>query len=433
MTKPPRRPPLPEGSPDWLQTGMEHIWLPYTQMAVEDPPLAVTGAEGVHIRLADGRELLDGMASWWTACHGYNHPRIVAAIREQAEALCHVMFGGLANEPALTLARRLAHLAPGDLSHVFFSDSGSVAVEVALKMAQQYWFNKGETGRTRFVCFTGGYHGDTFGAMGVSDADEGFHRVFKDALIPQLTTDIPRDKVALESYREILDKDGESIAGVIIEPLVQGAGGMLFHDAQALGIVIAEAQARGIPVIADEIFTGFGRLGHMFACDAAGVVPDIMCLSKALTGGALGLGATIARPHIFEAFLGDGLDAAFMHGPTFMANPIACAAANASLDLFEDEPRVSQAARMEAQLLAGLAPCRDMAGVTNVRAMGAIGVVEVDDLPFGRLTALRRAFIERGLWVRPFGRIVYLTPALTMGEADIDRLASGIRAVLHGN
>lgn len=433
MTEGSGRPPLPAGTPDWLEAGIDHVWLPYTQMALEDPPLPVVAAEGVHIRLADGRELLDGMASWWTACHGYNHPRIVAAIREQAETLCHVMFGGLSHEPALTLARRLAHFAPGDLAHVFFSDSGSVAVEVALKMALQYWVNKGEAGHARFLCFRGGYHGDTMGAMGVSDAEEGFHRVFKGALAPPLVADIPRDKVALEAFTGLLDKEGAAIAGVIIEPLVQGAGGMLFHDAQALGIIVGEAQGRGIPVIADEIFTAFGRLGHMFACDAAGVVPDILCLSKALTGGALGLGATVARPHIFEAFLGGGLEAAFMHGPTFMANPIACAAANASLDLFEAEPRLAQSVRMEGPLLAGLGPCAGLPGVRDVRAMGAIGVVELEELSFDRLRTLRRAFIERGLWVRPFGRIVYLTPALTMEEADIERLTDGVCAVLHGN
>jgi adenosylmethionine-8-amino-7-oxononanoate aminotransferase len=433
MARKPQKPPLPKGSPDWLTAGMDHVWLPYTQMAVEDPPLAVVGAEGVRIRLADGRELLDGMASWWTACHGYNPPSIVQAVQRQAETLSHVMFGGLAHEPALTLARRLAHIAPGDLAHVFFSDSGSVAVEVALKMALQYWVNQGARGRTRFLCFSGGYHGDTFGAMAVSDAEHGFHRVFADALADNLMVDLPRDKPALAAYQETLATQGDTIAGVIVEPLVQGGGGMLFHDAQVLGLAVAEAQSRGIPVIADEIFTGFGRLGHMLACDAAGVVPDIMCLSKALTGGVLGLGATIARPHIFEAFAGPDLDAAFMHGPTFMANPIACAAANASLDLFDGEPRLAQAAQMEGLLEAGLHPCRSLPGVADVRTMGALGVVELEDLPFERLIALRRAFIEAGLWVRPFGRIVYLTPALVMEEGDVEHLCNGVCLSLRGN
>ncbi len=321
-------------------------------------------------------------------------------------------------------------MTPGDLERVFFSDSGSVAVEVALKMALQYWVNRGEPGRRRFVCFSGGYHGDTIGAMGVSDADEGFHKVFADVLGDNLTVDLPADKPRLEAYRATLDAHGAEIAGVIVEPLVQGAGGMLFHDAQVLGLVAGEAQARGIPVIADEIFTGFGRLGHMFACDAAGVVPDILCLSKGLTGGAIGLGATLARPQIFDAFRGESLEAAFMHGPTYMANPLACAAANASLDLFEQEPRLAQAQRIEAALAEGLAPCREIAGVADIRVMGAIGVVELEDLPLERLYALRRGFIERGLWVRPFGRIVYLTPALIMDERDVLRLADGINQVL---
>ncbi|MDX1486127.1 MAG: adenosylmethionine--8-amino-7-oxononanoate transaminase [Alphaproteobacteria bacterium] len=433
MTKPPVRPSLPAGAPGWLAAGIDHLWLPYTQMAAEAPPLPVAATEGVTIRLADGRELLDGMASWWTACHGYNHPHIVAALVEQAERMPHVMFGGLAHEPALQLARRLAEILPGDLAHVFFSDSGSVAVEVALKMALQYWVNEGESGRTRFVCFTGGYHGDTFGAMAVSDAEEGFHRVFRDHLAGNLTVALPRDKARLETFVELLDGCGNEIAGVIVEPLVQGGGGMLFHDAEVLRVVVAEAQARGIPVIADEVFTGFGRTGHMFACDAAGVVPDVMVLSKALTGGAIGLGATIARPHIFEAFLGPDLDAAFMHGPTYMANPLATAAANASLDLFETEPRLEQAASLDAWLEAGLAPCREIDGVADVRAMGAVGVVELDALPLTRLYELRAAFIDRGLWIRPFGRIVYLTPALVMNEGEVARLCAGICEVLRGN
>jgi adenosylmethionine-8-amino-7-oxononanoate aminotransferase len=417
-------------APGWFEAGLDHIWLPYTQMGVEEPPLAVTGTDGVRIHLADGRELVDGMASWWTACHGYNHPHIVAAMTDQARVMPHVMFGGLVHQGALRLAARLAAITPGDLDRVFFSDSGSVAVEVALKMALQYWVNAGEAGRTRFVCFEGGYHGDTMGAMGVSGAEEGFHSAFRGAITQQITTPLPRDRAAGAEFEALLEERGGEIAAVIIEPLVQGAGGMLFHDAETVRRVAAAAQARGIPVIADEIFTGFGRTGQMFACEAAELVPDIMCLSKGLTGGAVGLGATVARPHIFEAFLGDDLSAAFMHGPTYMANPVACAAANASLDLFEREPRLDQAARIEARLRDGLEPCRALDGVLGVRVLGAIGVVELDDLPLPLLYRLRRGFIERGLWVRPFGRIVYLTPALVMEDSDIDSLCAGIGEVL---
>ncbi|MCZ6848806.1 MAG: adenosylmethionine--8-amino-7-oxononanoate transaminase [Alphaproteobacteria bacterium] len=419
-------------APGWFEAGLAHIWLPYTQMGVEEPPLAVRRTDGVHIHLADGRELIDGMASWWTACHGYNHPHMVAAMTDQARVMPHVMFGGLVHEGALRLARRLAAITPGDLDRVFFSDSGSVAVEVALKMALQYWVNAGEAGRTRFVCFQGGYHGDTFGAMGVSDSEQGFGSTFRGALATQITTALPRDRAAGAEFETLLEARRGEIAAVIVEPLVQGAGGMVFHDADTLARVAAAAKKRGIPVIADEIFTGFGRTGRMFACQAAELVPDIMCLSKALTGGAVGLGATIARPHIFDAFLGDDLARAFMHGPTYMANPVACAAANASLDLFDTEPRLDQAARMEARLEAGLAPLRTIDGVVGVRAMGAIGVVELDQLPLPLLTRLRRRFIDRGLWVRPFGRVVYLTPALVMEEGDIDRLCAGIGEVLQG-
>ncbi len=419
-------------APGWFEAGLAHIWLPYTQMGVEEPPLAVRRTDGVHIHLADGRELIDGMASWWTACHGYNHPHIVAAMTDQARVMPHVMFGGLVHEGALRLARRLAAITPGDLDRVFFSDSGSVAVEVALKMALQYWVNAGEAGRTRFVCFQGGYHGDTFGAMGVSDSEQGFGSTFRGALATQITTALPRDRAGGAQFETLLEARRGEIAAVIVEPLVQGAGGMVFHDADTLARVAAAARSRGIPVIADEIFTGFGRTGRMFACQAAELVPDIMCLSKALTGGAVGLGATIVRPHIFDAFLGDDLARAFMHGPTYMANPVACAAANASLDLFDTEPRLDQAARMEARLEAGLAPLRAIDGVVGVRAMGAIGVVELDQLPLPLLTRLRRGFTDRGLWVRPFGRVVYLTPALVMEEGDIDRLCAGIGEVLRG-
>lgn len=406
-----------------------HIWLPYTQMGVEAPPVAVASTHGTRIVLADGRELIDGIGSWWTACHGYNHPRIVEAIRAQAAVMPHVMFGGLVHDGALRLAARLAALAPGDLSRVFFSDSGSTAVEVALKMALQYWTNRGQSGRTRFVCFAGGYHGDTMAAMSVSD-DSGYARAFTGALAAQLRLPLPVGEAGRAAYARALDAAGATLAGVIFEPAVQGAGGMLFHDDATIRAVVEEARARGLPVIADEIFTGFHRTGPLFACAGAGAVPDILCLGKALTGGALGMGATLARTHIFDAFMGCDLDAAFMHGPTFMANPLACAAANASLDLFETEPRAGQVRVIEAALRAGLAPCRALPGIADVRVTGAIGVVELADLPYDRLLRLRAAFLDAGLWVRPFGRIVYLTPAFTISAADLDALTSGICRVL---
>jgi adenosylmethionine-8-amino-7-oxononanoate aminotransferase len=411
------------------QAGLSHIWLPYTQMGAEPPPVTVAGTSGVRLRLADGRELIDGVASWWTACHGYNHPHIVNAIAEQARAMPHVMFGGLVHDGALRLADRLATLAPGGAGRVFFSDSGSTAVEVALKIALQYWVNRGATGRTKFVCFRGGYHGDTVAAMSVSD-DAGFAAAFAGALPQQLRLDLPRGKAGRAAYAKALDAHRDSLAGVIFEPSVQGAGGMLFHDTETVRAVVEEAQARDLPVIADEIFTGFLRTGPLFACDEAGVVPDILCLGKGLTGGALGMGATLAQPHIFDAFLGDDLTKAFMHGPTFMANPLACAAANASLDLFETEPRAAQVREMQAALRDGLAPACTLPGVVDVRVRGAIGVVELDDLPLESLYKLRAAFVERGLWVRPFGRIVYLTPAFIIGKDDLAALTDGICQVL---
>lgn len=424
-------------APGWFQAGLPHIWLPYTQMGAEPPPVPVAATDGVRITLADGRELIDGMASWWTACHGYNHPHIVAALKRQAETMPHVMFGGLAHEGALTLAKRLAEITPGDLGHAFFSDSGSTAVEVAMKMALQYAIIRGKPGRRKFVCFRFGYHGDTIAAMSVSDGDEGFAKTFAGVLPRQITAELPRDPMARERYAALLDQHREEIAGVIFEPAVQGAGGMIFHDDDTLRAVAEEAEARSIPVIADEIFTGFHRTGPLFATAGAGpdpvCVPDILCLGKGLTGGAIGLGATLARGHIFDAFLGDDLDRALMHGPTYMANPLACAAANASLDLFEDEPRAEQVSAIEGALADGLAPARDLPGVLDVRVRGAIGVVELDRLPLARLYALRAAFVDAGLWVRPFGRIVYLTPAFTIEEADLARLTRGICRVLAEN
>ena len=412
------------------RAGLSHIWLPYTQMAKEPPPATVAATSGVRLTLADGRELIDGMASWWTACHGYNHPHITAALKAQADVMPHVMFGGLVHDGALRLAERLAALAPGDIERVFFSDSGSTAVEVALKMAVQYGINRGHAGRGTFVCFPGGYHGDTIAAMSVSDGDDGFAATFKGLLPEQILADLPRGPAARAAYAALLDARRGELAGVIFEPAVQGAGGMIFHDDATLRAVVEEAQARGIPVIADEVFTGFHRTGPLFACTGAGVVPDILCLSKALTGGALGMGATLARRHIFNAFLGDDLGRAFMHGPTYMANPLACAAANASLDLFARHDYAARAAHIEGRLRGGLAPARDLPGVVDVRVRGAIGVVELEDLPLERLYRLRAAFMDRGLWVRPFGRILYLTPALTMQDADLARLTGGICAVL---
>jgi adenosylmethionine---8-amino-7-oxononanoate aminotransferase len=420
----------------WYKAGLSHVWLPYTQMKTAAAPLAVTGTNGSRITLADGRELIDGIASWWTACHGYNHPHIRAAVERQLAQMPHVMFGGLVHEPALTLAGRLtAMLAQDkpacDLDRVFFSDSGSVAVEVALKIAVQYWRNRGaqtQAGtRSRVVAFNGGYHGDTTGAMAVSDPEGSFHTAFRGLLPQPIIVDLPTDAARTAALEATLAQRADEVAAIIVEPLVQGAGGMRFHSPQVLKTLRAIADRYEVLLIFDEIFTGFGRTGRMFAFQEAGVLPDILTLSKALTGGTLPLAATVARRKIFDAFWSDDPSQALMHGPTFMANPLACAAANASLDLFAREARLAQVARISAALREGLEPCRKLPGVKDVRIKGGIGVVELDRI--SDLDALRQRFIAAGVFIRPFDNIVYLTPAFTIGEDDLDRLMEAVRRV----
>jgi adenosylmethionine-8-amino-7-oxononanoate aminotransferase len=412
------------GFPDWYRDGMEHVWLPYAQMKTVSPPLAVVGSQGARIRLSDGRELIDGIASWWTACHGYNQPHIRDAILHQLHQLPHVMFGGLAHEQALTLARRLAPLLPGDLTRVFFSESGSVAVEIAMKMAAQYWINRGVRGRKHFVAFKGGYHGDTTGAMSVSDPESGMHALLAGLLPAQHSVDLPKDEAGSAALDKLLGARADSIAGIIVEPLVQGAGGMLLHDAATLKRLSALAEKYDVLLIFDEIFTGFGRTGTMFACEAADVIPDIITLSKALTGGTLPLAATVATRKVFEAFWSDDPKKALMHGPTFMANAMGCAAANASLDLFEQEPRLAQVAAISSALSEGLEPCRGRAGVKDVRVKGAIGVVEMERI--AELDILRARFIEEGVFVRPFSNVIYLTPAFTIAPDELKKLTDAV-------
>jgi adenosylmethionine-8-amino-7-oxononanoate aminotransferase len=417
------------GSPAWLQAGFKHLWLPYAQMQTAPMPLPVVRAEGVRLHLADGSSLIDGISSWWTQAHGYNHPHIRKAVAAQLDQLPHVMLGGLANEPAMVLATRLAKLAPGDLDHVFFCESGSVSVEVAMKMAIQYWINRGVRGRTRFVSFRHGYHGDTMACMSICDPDEGMHGHFKGYLPEQIVVPLPVDMAGEAAFIELLAQRGDEIAGIILEPLVQGAGGMKFHDPSVLGFLRRITEARGHLLILDEIMTGFGRLGSMFACEQAGIVPDIMTLSKALSGGTLPLSAAIARQHVYAAFLSERHETALMHGPTYMGNPLACAAANASLDLFEREPRLAQVAAIETQMRTELEACRGFKGVIDVRVKGAIGVVELDRA--GEGAWLRPHFLKRGVWIRPFGNIVYLAPPFVIDTKDLAQLTGAIVDVLH--
>ena len=338
------------------------------------------------------------------------------------------MLGGLVHAPAVELAARLAALLPGDLEHVFFTESGSVAVEVAMKIALQYRFNRGEEGRTRFVSFRGGYHGDTFAAMSVCDPEEGMHRLFRAALPQQLVVPLPVTEEAVREFERMLGVHARESTAIILEPLVQAAGGMKFHSPETLARIAAAARRFDLLLILDEIATGFGRTGTLFACEQAGVEPDLITLSKALTGGTMPLAATIASTRVYEAFLSDDFGHALMHGPTFAGNPLACTAANASLDLFASEPRLRQVAAIEAQLARGLAACRGLGGVRDVRVRGAIGVVQLTREP--QLEALRARFVRHGVWVRPFGDVVYLMPPLVIDSQDLERLIVAIHDVL---
>ena len=342
------------------------------------------------------------------------------------------MFAGLVHEPALRLAQRLAALLPGDLERVFFTESGSVAVEVALKMAIQYWHNKGQAEKRRIVYFRHAYHGDTFATMALCDPEEGMHTLFAGSMPDQLMAELPTGEKMRGAFDLLLKTHRQRVAAVIIEPLVQGAGGMKMHDAATLAFVAESCRRNDVLLIADEIMTGFGRSGRMFAYEEAAqlanTVPDILCLSKALTGGTLPLAATVARKRVFEAFLGEDSATALMHGPTYMANPLACAAANASLDLFESEPRLQQVAAIEAQLREQLAPCRDLTGVAGVRVKGAIGAVELSGSI--DLDGLRRRFTELGVWVRPFGNVVYLMPPFIIAAEELATLTAAVRQVL---
>jgi adenosylmethionine-8-amino-7-oxononanoate aminotransferase len=414
--------------PGWLTRGWGHVWLPYAQMQTAPLPLPVVRTAGSKIYLADGRVLIDGIASWWTACHGYNHPHIRQAVSKQLEAMPHVMFGGLGHEPAYVLAARLAALLPDPLNRVFFTDSGSVAVEVAIKIAVQSRLNRGERGRTKILGFMGGYHGDTLGTMAICDPEEGMHGMFAGLLPEHPVIPLPKDAASIAAFDDFLEANAGTLAAIIVEPLVQGAGGMVMHGPDVLRHLRKAADHYGLTLIFDEIFTGFGRTGTMFAFQQAGVAPDIVTLSKALTGGTSPLAATIASDELFAAFLSNSADTALMHGPTYMANPLGCAAANASLDLFETEPRLARAAAISAQLAAELEACRGLPNVVDVRVLGAIGVVELAAIP--NPAALRMRLVEQGVWIRPFRNIVYLTPALTIGGEELSVLTGAIKSVL---
>jgi adenosylmethionine-8-amino-7-oxononanoate aminotransferase len=422
--------------PDWQHLDREFVWHPYSAVGTDLPVFPVVGADGVRLRLADGRELIDGMSSWWCAIHGYNVPEINAALQRQAQSLAHVMFGGLTHQPAATLAARLVDLTPPGLENVFFADSGSVAVEVALKMAIQYWQARDRAEKQHFVTIRGGYHGDTFGAMSVCDPVTGMHRLFTDALTRQYFAAAPTSRYGepctdadSASLAALLAQHHERLAALILEPVVQGAGGMRFYAAGFLERARALCERYGVLLIADEIATGFGRTGRLFACEHAGISPDILCLGKALTGGYLTLAATLSTAEVAQTIRA-GKPGLLMHGPTFMANPLACSVALASIQRLLDTPWQSRVCRIEQQLAAELAPCRACAAVADVRILGAIGVVELHE-PVDMRT-LPRQFVEAGVWVRPFGRLVYLMPPYIIEPAELSLLTAAVRHVVGG-
>jgi adenosylmethionine-8-amino-7-oxononanoate aminotransferase len=402
--------------------------MPYTQMKTAAPPLHVVSTDDVRLTLADGRVLIDGIASWWTACHGYNHPHITQAITQQALQMPHVMLGGIVHDQALRLSERVADLTLGPQSKVFFSESGSVAVEVALKIAVQYWMNRGNANRKKFICFEGAYHGDTSGAMAVCDPQDSMHAHFKGYLIQQYPHAIPETDEQRSAFAAFVQERSDSIAGVIIEPMIQMAAGIRMHTAEALNGIRKICQQHGLLMIADEVATGFGRTGSMFAFEQTNFQPDILCLGKALTGGSVPLAATVANEKVYSAFHSDRSTDALMHGPTFTGNAIACAAANASLDLFETEPRLEQVASINETLNKYLAPLSDHPSVKQVRIHGAVAAVEVDRaFDVGRTI---KTFAEMGVFIRPIHNVVYLAPSFTIPTVDLKVLCDAIARLL---
>ncbi|WP_409043801.1 adenosylmethionine--8-amino-7-oxononanoate transaminase [Proteus mirabilis] len=421
-------------TPDDIAFDLRHIWHPYTSMSNPLPAYPIVSAKGVELTLANGKQLIDGMSSWWAAIHGYNHPELNTAVTEQLAAMSHVMFGGITHPSAVALCRKLLAITPAPLECIFLADSGSVAVEVAIKMALQYWQAKGEK-RQRIVALKRGYHGDTFGAMSVCDPDNSMHSLYKGYLPNHLFVEAPKtgfyqpwDATDIDVLRTTLAQHHQHIAAVMLEPIVQGAGGMRIYHPEYLTQARALCDEFNVLLIADEIATGFGRTGKLFACEHAGISPDIMCVGKALTGGYMTLSATLTTRHIADT-ISQGDAGCFMHGPTYMGNPLACAVANASLSLLEQGHWVNQVAQIEAQLKTELLPLKQAKSVKDVRVLGAIGVVEMVE-PVN-MAKLQKYFVDEGVWIRPFGQLIYIMPPYIISPEKLTKLTQAIEKAVN--
>lgn len=411
-----------------------HVWHPYAAFPNPAPVYPVSHADGVHLHLADGRNLIDGTASWWSVIHGYNRPELNAAIEQQLGKMAHVMLGGLTHEPVARLAQLLTEITPTGLNKVFFSDSGSVAVEVAMKMALQFWFSQGQHQKTQFLALRSGYHGDTFAAMSVCDPFGGMHHLFTHTFSRQIFSETPSckfddewDERYIANFSQLIQRHRQKIAAVILEPIAQNAGGMRFYSPHYLRRVRELCDKNDVLLIADEVATGFGRTGKLFACEHANISPDIMCLGKGLTGGYIGLAATLANDKVSDG-IAQGKSGAFMHGPTFMGNPLACAVALASTELLLNSDWQAKVAHMEAFMKAELEPCRELSLVADVRVLGAIGVVELHEpLPIEDIQA---KFVKEGVWIRPLGKLIYLMPSYVISDTELRQLTRAIYSVL---